>query len=170
MIEFRNAVPNDFPHVAELKRQLHSDHVRNAPDFYRDVEQHLTVEEYNAYLGPNEKRSAYVLLDGSRIVAYAFTQVLELQNHSLIYDQKQLFLDDLCIDEALRGRGYGKRLMQEIVRIAEESGCKTVELNVWDWNRSAVAFYKALGMDFTRSRMKRDLRPPTAVRVPPSIG
>ena len=158
MIELRKALLKDFARVAELKKQIHSDHVRNAPDFYKNVEQPLTVEEYNAYIDPSGKRRSYVLLDGSQIVAYAFTQVLESQNNALVYDQKQLFLDDLCVDETLRGRGYGNRLMQEIVSIAEESGCKTVELNVWDWNRSAIAFYQALGMDFTRLRMKRDLQ------------
>ncbi len=158
MIELRKALLKDFARVAELKNQIHSDYVRNAPDFYRNVEQPLTVEEYNAYIDPSGKRCANVLLDGSQIVAYAFTQVLESQNNALVYDQKQLFLDDLCVDETLRGRGYGNRLMQEIVSIAEESGCKTVELNVWDWNRSAIAFYQALGMEFTRLRMKRDLQ------------
>ena len=158
MIEFRIAQPNEFLRVAELKKQIHADHVRNAPDFYRDVEEPLTAEEYNACLDPSSRRCAYVLADGGWIVAYAFTQVLEFQNHSFIHDHKQLFLDDLCVDEALRGRGYGKRLMQEIASLAKESGCRTVELNVWDWNRNAVAFYKVLGLSFTRLRMKRDLR------------
>ena len=157
MIEFRNALLDDFLRVAKLKKQIHSDHVRNAPDFYKDVEHPLTIEEYTAHLDTIGNRRAFVLLDGSLIVAYAFTQVLESQNHLLIHDQRQLFLEDICIDETLRGQGYGKRLMQEIVRIAEESGCKTVELNVWDWNRSAISFYKTLGMDITRLRMKRDL-------------
>lgn len=157
MIEFRIARPNDFLQVVELKKQIHSDHVRNAPDFYRDVEQPLTVEEFNTYLVLNGSRCVYVLADSDHIVGYAITQVLEFQNHSFVHDQKQFFIDDLCVDEALRGRGYGRLLMQEIASIAKESGCRTMELNVWDWNRGAVAFYKALGLDFTRLRMKKDL-------------
>lgn len=163
MIEFRKARPSDFARVAELKEQVHSEHVRNSQGFYKDVEHPLAEAEYKALLDSVGKQCAYVLLDGSQIVGYAFTQTLECENHPIINDQKQLFLDDLCVDETLRGRGYGRRLMQEIVRVAEESGCGSVELNVWNWNVGAIEFYKAIGMGFTRLRMKKDLQTPKAV-------
>jgi ribosomal protein S18 acetylase RimI-like enzyme len=157
MVEFRSALLDDFSRIADLKRQIHSAHFKHAPDFYRNVDQPLTEEEYRTLLDPNAVHRAYVLLDDNRIVAYAFTQLRELQNHSLIHDQKQLFLDDLCVDTNLRGRGYGARLIQEIQHIAEATGCETIELDVWDWNHQAIEFYKHHGLQFTRLRMKKDV-------------
>jgi GNAT superfamily N-acetyltransferase len=56
-----------------------------------------------------------------------------------------LYLEDLFVRPAFRGRGAGKRLMVELARIALERGYGRFEWSVLDWNSPAIGFYRRLG-------------------------
>jgi ribosomal protein S18 acetylase RimI-like enzyme len=54
-----------------------------------------------------------------------------------------LYIDQLWLDESLRGKGYGRQLMQKAEDHAKESGCHFMAVNTFDWE--ALDFYKKLG-------------------------
>ena len=64
----------------------------------------------------------------------------------MITDIKTLYIDDLCVDESLRGRGIGRELYEAALSLARESGCYNLTLNVWSCNPSAMRFYEAQGL------------------------
>ena len=55
-------------------------------------------------------------------------------------------IDDLCVDEACRGKHVGQALYGHTVAYAREIGCRTVTLNVWCGNDSAMKFYESRGL------------------------
>jgi GNAT superfamily N-acetyltransferase len=59
--------------------------------------------------------------------------------------KRGLWLDDLFIDPAFRGRGIGRALMAYLADIARQNQCGRFEWVVLDWNESAMGFYKRLG-------------------------
>jgi len=59
-----------------------------------------------------------------------------------------LFLEDLFVREAFRGRGIGKALLAAVARIAIDEKCYGIHWEVLDWNKSAIEFYKTLGAEF----------------------
>ena len=59
-----------------------------------------------------------------------------------------LFLEDLFVQEAFRGRGIGKALLAEVARIARKEGCFAIRWEVLGWNEPAINFYKSLGGEF----------------------
>jgi GNAT superfamily N-acetyltransferase len=61
--------------------------------------------------------------------------------------RRALWLDDLFVDPAFRGKGLGKALMAYVARIAVENRCARLEWIVLDWNTSAMEFYQRLGAD-----------------------
>jgi GNAT superfamily N-acetyltransferase len=61
--------------------------------------------------------------------------------------RRALWLDDLFIDPAFRGKGIGKALMAYLANIAVQNQCARFEWIVLDWNTSAIEFYKGLGAD-----------------------
>jgi GNAT superfamily N-acetyltransferase len=61
---------------------------------------------------------------------------------------RQMFLEDLFIREAFRGRKIGKSLLAAVARIAQGEGCHALRWEVLDWNRTAVEFYESLGAEF----------------------
>ncbi|MEQ1931663.1 MAG: GNAT family N-acetyltransferase [Parvularculaceae bacterium] len=66
-------------------------------------------------------------------------------NFSTFRGVKGLYLEDLFVEEELRGRGIGKALLAALARVARAEGCARMEWAVLDWNAPSIAFYKSLG-------------------------
>ena len=58
-----------------------------------------------------------------------------------------LYLEDLFVEEAERGRGTGRALMAAVARLAVARGCGRLELAALDWNTPATGFYRAHGAE-----------------------
>ena len=61
---------------------------------------------------------------------------------------RQIFLEDLFVRGAFRGRKIGRGLLAAVARIAEREGCHALRWEGLDWNHAAVEFYKSLGAEF----------------------
>jgi GNAT superfamily N-acetyltransferase len=61
---------------------------------------------------------------------------------------RQMFLEDLFVREAFRGRKIGRGLLAAVARIAEREGCHALRWEVLNWNQAAVKFYESLGAEF----------------------
>lgn len=70
---------------------------------------------------------------------------LFFHNYSTWRGRRGLYLEDLFVPPALRGRGVGKALLLRLGAIAVERGCGRMEWSVLDWNTPAHGFYRALG-------------------------
>ncbi|MBD9483073.1 GNAT family N-acetyltransferase [Pseudomonas sp. PDM14] len=66
-------------------------------------------------------------------------------NYSTWLGKHGLYLEDLYVDPAHRGRGAGKALLQHLARIAVARGCGRFEWSVLDWNQPAIDFYQSFG-------------------------
>lgn len=70
---------------------------------------------------------------------------LFFHNFSTLVGRKGLYLEDLFVRPAFRGRGVGRRLLSHLARLAIERRCGRMEWFVLDWNESAIRFYRSLG-------------------------
>jgi GNAT superfamily N-acetyltransferase len=69
---------------------------------------------------------------------------LFFHNFSTWQGRRGLYLEDLFVRPAMRGRGIGKALLCELAHIAMERGCARMEWAVLDWNTPAIDFYRSL--------------------------
>jgi GNAT superfamily N-acetyltransferase len=70
---------------------------------------------------------------------------LFFHNFSTFEGRPGLYLEDLFVDPAARGRGVGKALFAQLAALALERGCARLEWAVLDWNEPAIRFYRSLG-------------------------
>lgn len=70
---------------------------------------------------------------------------LFFHNFSTWLGKPGLYLEDLFVQERMRGKGIGKALLLHLAGLARERGCGRMEWSVLDWNTPAIDFYKALG-------------------------
>lgn len=93
-------------------------------------------------------------LFGGRRVAEVLIAYLEdepagfalfFHNFSTFLGRPGIYLEDLFVEPAHRGKGIGKALLIEIAKIAKERNCGRFEWAVLDWNRPAIEFYRGLG-------------------------
>ena len=89
------------------------------------------------------RRQAEVILafEGDEAMGFA----LFFHNFSTFLGKAGLYLEDLFISEAHRGKGYGKALFAYLAKIALERGCERLDWWCLDWNRNSIDFYTRLG-------------------------
>ena len=90
-----------------------------------------------------EKKKAEVIfaLEDGAEVGFA----LFFHNFSTFLGRAGIYLEDLFVLPAYRGRGHGKGLIRELARIAVERGCGRLEWSCLDWNKPSIDFYLSLG-------------------------
>ncbi len=146
MISVRKAKKGDIKRIGELLLQVHRVHSSGRPDIFRVGSRKYTDTELEAIL-ENENTPVFVAVDEmDKVVGYAFCAYEEVKNDKSLEDRKSIYIDDLCVDEAMRGKHIGTKLYEYVKEQAAENGCYHITLNVWSLNTSALKFYEKCGM------------------------
>ncbi|NLA76561.1 MAG: GNAT family N-acetyltransferase [Clostridiales bacterium] len=156
-IKIRNAAVGDSERISELLAQIAALHRANRPDIFSDGEGKYNSRELKRILKNPEKPVLAAVDNKNVICGYAFCVLQKNKKTTLGRERKILYIDDLCVDEAARGRGIGTLLMDACMELARENCCDNVELNVWSFNKKAMEFYEKYGM--TEHRRCMELTP-----------
>ena len=144
MYIIRRAEPRDIPAVLRLLRQVNLVHHQGRPDLFRLATKY-GAEDLSAIFS-NDDAPVFVYDEDGAILGHAFCQIQTVQNDRLLCDRKTLYVDDICVDEAARGRGVGKALYTHVRDYARSLGCYNLTLNVWSCNPNALRFYERMGL------------------------
>jgi len=129
------AQPADAALIVALVREL-AEYER----LLQDVR--ITTDDVRRDLfGPRAFAEAVIARVGDEPVGFA----LWFHNYSTFAGRPGLYLEDLFVRPAFRGRGYGEALLRYLARVTVERGCARFEWSVLDWNEPALAFYRKLG-------------------------
>ena len=137
MLRIRPAVIHDVGLLRTLIREL--------AEYERQLEL-VTISEEQLMrdgFGENPRFSALIAEWEGQPAAYA----LFFKYYST-WVGPGLYLEDLFVREAFRGRGIGKALLATVAQIAVEDRCYGMHWEVLDWNQKAIDLYKALGAEF----------------------
>jgi GNAT superfamily N-acetyltransferase len=150
VLEIRFAEKSDVPTVLALIRELAE--YERAPNEVVATEEQLGEVLFGAH------PAAEVLLgmEAGESVGFA----LFFHNFSTWMGRRGMYLEDLFVRPAVRGKGYGRALLVRLAQIAKERDCGRMEWAVLDWNESAIQFYRKLGAapmeEWTVYRLTRD--------------
>ena len=74
-------------------------------------------------------------------------QALWFTNFSTFRGRNGLYLEDLYVRPAFRGKGIGRALLARLAQQCEQRGWARMEWVVLDWNQPAIDFYRSLGAE-----------------------
>ncbi len=145
-MEIKKASEMHIEGIDKLLFQVLTVHHEGRPDLFRANARKYTDEQLQEILR-DEQRPIFVAVDEKEaVLGYAFCIFQEHKNDNILTDIKTLYIDDLCVDENIRGQHIGKRLYEYVLAFAREQGCYNVTLNVWACNESAAKFYEKCGL------------------------
>lgn len=129
------AVPADVPTVLALVREL--------AEFEKLLHEVVATEPdvHEALFGARPYAEAVIARDAGAVAGFALFH----HNYSTFRGRPGLYLEDLYVRPAYRGRGYGKALLCHLAKLAVERRCARMEWAVLDWNARAIEFYQSLG-------------------------
>lgn len=133
---------NDFTVVESIIAKLHKLHVENRPDFYIENEHPINKKEYKAMLNNQNKINIAYIID-DEIVGVCLATIKDRI-------EKSIYIDDIFVLEEFRHQGIATKLYKQIESIAKDIGAKRIDLTVWQFNKTAMSFYKSLGMKTQR--------------------
>ncbi|MGI5203625.1 N-acetyltransferase family protein [Spirillospora sp. CA-108201] len=131
----RYATAGDVPEILRLVREL--------AEYERALHEVKATEDQlrDRLFGDAPKVFAHVAEHDGRVVGFA----VWFLTFSTWNGTHGIYLEDLFVEPEHRGHGYGKALLTELARVADDRGYGRVEWSVLDWNEPAIGFYKALG-------------------------
>jgi GNAT superfamily N-acetyltransferase len=134
-IAIRLARPDDAEILADLVREL------AVYEKLEDFAQATGAEFQRHLFGPRPVAEAAIAEVDGKPVAFA----LWFTTFSTFRGQPGIYLEDIFVRPAHRGRGIGRALLAMIARVAVERGCGRLEWSVLNWNSPAIGFYRSLG-------------------------
>lgn len=158
-MNIRRALPSDIPGINRLLRQVLMVHHAGRPDLFKPNAKKYTDEQL-AQLLADDMRPVFAAVDeNNHLLGYAFCIFEQHIGHSILTDIKTLYIDDLCVDESMRGRHIGRSLYNYVLDYARQTGCYNVTLNVWACNENAMKFYERCGLKPQKIGMEQILPP-----------
>ncbi len=154
-LTIRKATKGDIAGLTKLLFEVQKVHSDVRPDLFIAGTRKYTDEELEKIIQDDLKPIFVADIDGT-IGGYAFCVVSKPSGHTL-QPIKNLYIDDLCVDEAFRGKHIGIELYNFVVNYAKQIGCYNVTLNVWADNKNAVAFYEKIGLKIQKIGMEKIL-------------
>ncbi len=155
-MKIRRAELGDMPRIIDLLEQVLTVHHNGRPDLFKAGCRKYTDGELAEIIADNS-RPVFVAEDTGEILGYAFTVIIEHKNDNILTDIKTLYIDDLCVDEAARGKQIGSSLYAYTKDYAKSIGCYNVTLNVWACNTGAKRFYEKIGLSVQKVGMEEVL-------------
>ncbi|MBQ6066606.1 MAG: GNAT family N-acetyltransferase [Clostridia bacterium] len=152
----RFAEKKDLERVNELRRQVHGLHAEGRPDIFKPgFSQEL--QDYIFTVWNDTDREIVVCERDGAIGGFAALHRIAKPENPYMRERTYLDIDEFGVDEACRREGVGTELMDFIRRYAKEQGYRRIELNMWEFNQDALAFYEAVGFTTYRRYMELDI-------------
>lgn len=144
-MQIRRAVEKDIPDIDRLLNEVNMVHHVIRPDLF-NVNRKYSDDQLVKMIHDDNK-PIFAAVDGKdHLVGYCMAQFRQILGDSIRTEIKTLYIDDLCVDETVRGQHIGQKLYEYTKKFAKEQGCYNVTLHVWQGNDNAQRFYEKMGL------------------------
>ena len=130
----RQAVPADVTLILQFIKKLGA---------YEKLSHEVVATEEKLRKTLFEQKMAEVIIGEYQGEPVGFA--LFFHNYSTFLGQAGIYLEDLFIDPGMRGKGFGKKMLAHLAKLAVERDCGRLEWSCLDWNEPSICFYKGLG-------------------------
>lgn len=152
----RRAKTDDIDAINRLLRQVLDLHAEGRPDIFISGRKKYTDGELSEIIS-NDRTPVFVSETEGKVDGYVFCILRESEDGNILRGRRELYIDDLCVDESSRGKNIGRELYLFTREFAIELACDAITLNVWELNAGARRFYEKCGLSPLKTVMEDKL-------------
>lgn len=149
----RYAKREELESVNKIRKQVNEVHVKGRPDLFReDGWQFIEPFVYTRF--DEENSGVIVAAIEDEIVGFAVVQYIVRQESPYNKEQKYFHIEEFGVNEAHRRKGIATAMIDFVKEDARKRGFKKIELDMWEFNQDALAFYESAGLKTFRRYME----------------
>lgn len=154
--EIRYAERAELPRVNEIRAMVNEVHVSGRPDIFRPgfceaLQEHI-YERFDAA----DSDVIVALMDGV-VCGFATVEYVERPMSPYNLPRRYYHIEEFGVDAAYRRMGVATVLVEFCRQEAAKKGFARIELDMWEFNESALQFYEAAGFCTFRRYMELDV-------------
>ena len=149
----RFAKESELDRVNELRKQVNDIHVEGKPDVFKPgFGQEL--RDFIKVIWNDPEQEIVVAEDDGVICGFAVLHHINKPENPFMKERDFIDIDEFCVDKDHRRKGAASEMVSFIKEFAREKGFRRIELNMWEFNQNALAFYEAAGFKTFRRYME----------------
>jgi ribosomal protein S18 acetylase RimI-like enzyme len=156
-MRIRKATVDDYEALCAVIQEADALHCEHLPHIFQPCPGPARDRNYIVGLIEDPMAMLWVAEHQGQLVGFINVTVRDAADIPLLVPRRYAFVENIVVKESFQRRGVGEALMARAHRWAEAQGARTMELNVYEFNQAAQAFYRKLGYETLTRRMRRRL-------------
>ena len=149
----RFAKEDELDRINVLRKQVNDLHVEEKPDVFKPGFNE-ELQNYIYYIFKDPEQKIVVADKDGEICGFAILHHIYKPENPFMKVRDFLDIDEFCVDEKHRREGIATAMVEFIKNFAIDQGYHRLELNMWEFNQDALAFYEAAGFETFRRYME----------------
>jgi GNAT superfamily N-acetyltransferase len=146
VVNIRRAVRSDSESLERLYTQLEKDAVYYQPEHFIMSGKGARISDG---LFESDTQAVYVAEVGGEVVGFVHILLMESKNIACLKREKNVYIQDMVVDEKYRSKGTGTLLMGAVKQYGRDHGASFVRTQVFPKNEDGLRFYRRNGFEVT---------------------
>lgn len=157
-VTIRRATAEDYRPLCDLFDELDALHRDHLPRLFQKPAGPVRDEEYYRGLMADESTGLFVAEAEGKLAGFVHVVIRDAPPIPVYVPRRYAVIDGIGVKSEFRKRGIGRMLMDAAHAWAGARGAAAIELNVYEFNQAAIAFYQSLGYETLSRKMSKPLR------------
>ncbi len=152
----RKATVDDYNSLCELFDEIDALHRDHLPNIFQKPSEAAREQDYVSGLIADENVALFVAEAGGKLVGFVHAIVRDAPAVPVFVPRRYAVVDSIVVRSGAQNHGIGRTLMEKMQEWAIAKGATSIELNVYEFNETAISFYEGLGYQTVSRKMSKE--------------
>jgi ribosomal protein S18 acetylase RimI-like enzyme len=157
-ISVRKATADDYNSLCELFNEIDNLHRDNLPNIFQKPNGAAREKDYFLGIIADENIALLVAEVGENLAGFVHAIIRDTPAIAILVPRRYAIVDGIIVKSGFQNHGIGKILMHKMQEWAIAKGATSIELNVYEFNETAISFYERLGYQTFSRKMSKELK------------
>jgi len=156
-ISVRKATADDYNSLCKLFDEIDALHRDHLPHLFQKPGGAAREQDYYLGLIADENVALLVAEADEKLVGFGHTIVRDTPVFPVFVPRRYAIVDGIVVKSGFQNHGIGRILMDKMQEWATAKGAASIELNVYEFNKTAISFYERLGYQTLSRKMSKEI-------------